>query len=116
MPLGAGDRIYAGEAQIAAASAGLPTGWTACLSTSEPREIFFVHIATKATQWERPDAEQADPRDEEQNGVEENGRPVVEAAQRRVPPEDANGFADKNRVLLGHDPRARPVKRALRQA
>ena len=48
--------IYAGEAQIAAASMGLPEGWGACLSTSEPREIFFVHLASNATQWERPEA------------------------------------------------------------
>ena len=46
--------VYAGEAQIAAASAGLPEGWVAYLSRSEPREIFYVHVATKATQWERP--------------------------------------------------------------
>jgi len=45
---------YEGEAQVAAASVGLPEGWAARLSTSEPREIFYVHIASNATQWERP--------------------------------------------------------------
>ena len=48
---------YAGEAQIAAAAAGLPEGWAAYLSRSEPREIFFFHAATNTTQWDRPDAE-----------------------------------------------------------
>ena len=49
--------IYAGEAQIAAASEGLPDGWAALLSRSEPREIFYYHSATKTTQWERPEVE-----------------------------------------------------------
>lgn len=47
---------YAGEAQIAAAAAGLPEAWAAYLSRSEPHEIFYFHAATNATQWERPDA------------------------------------------------------------
>ena len=49
--------IYTGEAQIAAASVDLPDGWLAYLSTSEPREIFYFHVASNTTQWERPDAE-----------------------------------------------------------
>ena len=46
--------MYTGEAQVAAASIGLPEGWAARLSTSEPREIFYVHVASNSTQWERP--------------------------------------------------------------
>ena len=33
---------------------GLPEGWMARLSSSEPREIFYVHIASGTSAWERP--------------------------------------------------------------
>ena len=46
-----------GNQQIAAASEGLPDGWAALLSRSEPREIFYHHSATKTTQLKRPAVE-----------------------------------------------------------
>ena len=57
--------LYAGEARVAAASAGLPDGWVAQLSTSEPREVYFVHEASGASQWERPTCAVVEPVDVE---------------------------------------------------
>mmetsp|Transcript_31543 Transcript_31543/g.82454 ORF Transcript_31543/g.82454 Transcript_31543/m.82454 type:complete len:340 (+) Transcript_31543:80-1099(+) len=69
--------IYAGEAQKAAASVGLPEGWAACLSTSEPREIFYVHLATNSTQWERPDATTAATVTEDAEATDTEGEGAV---------------------------------------
>ena len=57
--------LYAGEARVAAASAGLPDGWVAQLSTSEPREVYFGHVACGASQWERPTCAVVEPVDVE---------------------------------------------------
>ena len=46
--------FYSGEAEVAAASVGLPAGWTALMARSLPKAIFYHHAESDTTQWERP--------------------------------------------------------------
>lgn len=36
---------------------GLPDGWRALRTRSEPSEIYYFHERSEATQWERPTAD-----------------------------------------------------------
>jgi len=63
--------FYAGEARVGAACLGLPEGWVARGSTSEPGEIYYVHIAsdgTETAQWARPGSGEASGGGEPQEG------------------------------------------------
>ena len=51
--------FYAGEAELAALSKGLPSGWIALRARSEPRDVYYYHESSDTTQWRRPVAHAA---------------------------------------------------------